>query len=78
MTALAHIHTYRAGGSGVAGFPMSAVLRSAGAHVGRTGRMLACQTISKFTETTSGRPMQLIYWRALLQVQVQSSCMCHG
>lgn len=50
------------------GFPMSSLLRSVGAHIGRNGRMLACQTINKFSETTSGASLNRIHWRAILQV----------
>ena len=50
------------------GFPMSPLLKSIGAHVGRTGRMLACQTLNKFRHSTSGQSLEGIYWRALLQV----------
>ena len=54
-----------------AGFPMSSVLRGVGASIGRKGRMLACQTANKFTETTSGQTLDRTYWRALLQVSLE-------
>ena len=54
---------------GVTGFQMSSLLKDVQAHLGRNGRMLACQTISKFSETTSGSSLDRIYWRALLQVR---------
>ena len=55
-------------GMHIPGFPLSAYLRSLGAKLGRTTRMLGCQTISKISTTVSGSSLQLVFWRALLQV----------
>ena len=52
----------------VPGFPLSAYLKSLGAELGRTTLMLGCQTISKISSTVSGSSLQLVFWRALLQV----------
>ena len=59
---------YAAVDSPVPGFPLSTYLKSLGAKLGRTTLMLSCQTISKISSTVSGSSLQLIFWRALLQV----------
>lgn len=53
------------------GFPLSAYLKSVGAELGRTTLMLGCQTISKISTTVSGSSLQLVFWRALLQVMLR-------
>lgn len=55
----------------LAGFPMSSLLRGVGAHIGRNGRMLACQSLTRLSETASGSSLDRLYWRALLQVRVK-------
>ena len=50
------------------GFPLSVYLKSLGATLGRTSRMLACQAISRFSNIATGDSLQLVFWRALLQV----------
>ncbi|XP_064398047.1 probable methyltransferase-like protein 25 isoform X2 [Halichondria panicea] len=53
---------------GTTGFPLCNYLRSIDAHLGRNTRMLACQTLARFTETTSVEAILKIHWRAMLQV----------
>ena len=57
----------------VEGFPLSSCLKSLGAHLGRTARMLACQSIHKIKQSTSGSALQSVFYRAVLQVSLYSS-----
>ena len=52
----------------IPGFPMSKVLSSCGATLGRNSRMLACQSLTRYSEVTSGAAFQSVFFRAILQV----------
>eukprot|EP00731_Ephydatia_muelleri_P021994 Em0014g585a len=50
------------------GFPVSTHLRSIGAHLGRTARLLAGQNLYKFSDATKDIAMESLFFRALLQL----------
>ena len=47
---------------------MSEYLKTKNAVLGRTARMLSCQSEGRFTQVTSGQALQSVFFRALLQV----------
>ena len=47
---------------------MSDYLKTKNAVLGRTARMLSCQSEGRFTQVTSGQALQSVFFRALLQV----------
>ena len=58
---------------------MSDYLKTKNAVLGRTARMLSCQSEGRFTQVTSGQALQSVFFRALLQVGkvdiVSNNCM---
>ncbi|XP_011404464.1 PREDICTED: methyltransferase-like protein 25 [Amphimedon queenslandica] len=55
----------------VPGFPMSQFLKGHGAFLGRNTRMLSCQSEAHFSTVTSGKALESIFFRAVLQVILQ-------
>ena len=54
--------------SGSPGFPMSSFLKDRGAFLGRNARMLACQNLYRFKESTEGLAMESVFFRCIFQV----------